>query len=148
MDVLEPLERVAVYISYGQEPPISPLVQALRAAGIETIAPTVVHDDLHWTVVDLDTEWVTSNLGIDEPQGARTHQTPDAVIVPALAVDLAGNRLGQGKGYYDRYLATLPQTTLRIAYVYDDDVIESVPVEVHDAPVNIIVTEARLIATA
>lgn len=148
MDVLEMAECVAVYISYGQEPPTGLLIQALRSAQIQTIAPRIAGDELTWTVIDSDTEWVTSALGIDEPLGASMSCIPDAVIIPALAVDLAGHRLGQGKGYYDRYLATLPDSTLRIAYVYDDDVILDVPVEPHDVPVNIIVTDARLIATA
>ena len=146
MDVLERSERVAVYISYGHEPSTNPLIAMLASDGIEVLAPRMSGDELEWCVIDLDTQWTLHERGIKEPIGSASNATPDAVIVPALAVDPSGNRLGQGKGYYDRYLSTLPDSVLCIAFVFDDDVIDEVPTEPHDHPMNIIVTEKRLIA--
>jgi 5-formyltetrahydrofolate cyclo-ligase len=68
----------------------------------------------------------------------------DAVLVPAAAVDRDGNRLGWGKGYYDRFLDGIDPNTVVIAVVFDSDVIDSVPVETHDKKVNLIVTEADI----
>jgi 5-formyltetrahydrofolate cyclo-ligase len=65
----------------------------------------------------------------------------DAVLVPAAAVDRDGNRLGWGKGYYDRFLETVEGAPLVIAVVFDSDIVASVPTESHDARVGAIATE-------
>jgi 5-formyltetrahydrofolate cyclo-ligase len=58
----------------------------------------------------------------------------DVVLVPALAVDRDGHRLGRGRGYYDRALESV--TAPVVAVVYDDDVIDDVPIEPHDRCVD------------
>lgn len=58
----------------------------------------------------------------------------DAVIVPGLAFDKAKNRLGRGAGYYDRFLASLPEKTSTVGLAFDFQVIDSLPVEEHDVP--------------
>ncbi len=68
-----------------------------------------------------------------------------AVIVPGLAFDRAGNRLGRGKGVYDRFLSTLPPTTLRIGLVPSALVADRLPTEPHDVPMHAVVTELGVI---
>ena len=68
-----------------------------------------------------------------------------AVIVPGLAFDRAGHRLGRGKGVYDRFLATLPPTTLRIGLVPSALVVDRLPTEPHDVPMHAVVTELGVI---
>lgn len=68
-----------------------------------------------------------------------------AVIVPGLAFDRAGNRLGRGKGVYDRFLSTLPPTTLRIGLVPSALVVDRLPTEPHDVPMHAVVTELGVI---
>jgi 5-formyltetrahydrofolate cyclo-ligase len=68
----------------------------------------------------------------------------DAVLVPAAAVDRDGNRLGWGKGYYDRFLETVEGSPLVIAVVFDSDIVASVPTESHDARVGAIATESEV----
>ena len=60
----------------------------------------------------------------------------DAVLVPALAVDAAGRRLGRGGGSYDRALARVGPLVPLIALIYDDELVEQVPAEGHDVPVR------------
>lgn len=69
----------------------------------------------------------------------------DIVLVPALAFDLQGNRLGRGGGYYDRFLARLPSRVLRVGICLDRLVVERLPTDAHDQPVDIILTESRVI---
>lgn len=79
--------------------------------------------------------------GIAEPTRERP-DIPDLVLVPGVAFNLHGNRLGRGKGYYDRYLAAHPGVkTLGIAF--DFQVVPEVPLEPHDCPVSGVVTEHR-----
>jgi 5-formyltetrahydrofolate cyclo-ligase len=67
------------------------------------------------------------------------------VIVPGLAFDKHCNRLGRGRGYYDRFLKTLPQTTIKIAIAYETQIIDSIPTNEHDIPVDCIITESRIL---
>ncbi len=64
----------------------------------------------------------------------------DAVIVPGLAFDKSCNRLGRGAGYYDRFLATLPDATVTVGLAFDFQLIDRLPVEEHDVPLSVIVT--------
>lgn len=84
--------------------------------------------------------------GIPEP---RAHCEPvalnqlDFALVPGVAFDLHGRRLGHGRGYYDRLLAQMRGKTCGVAY--DEQVVDNVPVQPHDADVNCIVTPTRWI---
>jgi 5-formyltetrahydrofolate cyclo-ligase len=69
----------------------------------------------------------------------------DLVLVPALAVDERGHRIGYGKGFYDRLLPRL--AALRVALVFDFERIVEVPVRAGDVPVDVIVTDERVIRT-
>ncbi|MDE5983364.1 MAG: 5-formyltetrahydrofolate cyclo-ligase [Duncaniella sp.] len=83
---------------------------------------------------------------IEEPQGDNV--TPveaiDMIVIPAVAYDRNGNRLGRGKGFYDRLLASTKARKVGVAYDFqliDDDI----PVDAHDVPVDIVITESRFI---
>ena len=89
-------------------------------------------------------------LGIDEPTGPRLGPSAiadaDAILVPALAVDRGGHRLGRGGGHYDRTLALLARLRgtddlpTRIALIYDDEVLEAVPFDKFDQFVTAVIT--------
>jgi len=70
----------------------------------------------------------------------------DLVLVPALAVDDRGQRIGFGKGFYDRLLPRLPRA-LRVALIFDFERVPEVPVRPGDEPVDVVVTDARVIRT-
>jgi 5-formyltetrahydrofolate cyclo-ligase len=71
-----------------------------------------------------------------------------AVLVPGLAFDEHGNRLGRGAGVYDRFLATLPPSVLRVGLCPEALVVPALPTEPHDVPMHFVVTERRAIAGA
>ncbi len=71
--------------------------------------------------------------------------TLGAVVVPGLAFDATGGRLGRGMGFYDRFLASLPASVRTVAAVFDEQVIDRVPMEPHDRRVSAIVTDRRTI---
>lgn len=81
---------------------------------------------------------------------AHTPVRPDtlaAVIVPGLAFDASGHRLGRGAGVYDRFLATLPPTTRKIGVIPELRLVPSLPTEPHDVRMDAIVTERRMLPT-
>ena len=91
-------------------------------------------------------------LGVDgnlQPNLERCKAVPleciDIAIIPGIAFDEKGGRLGTGNGYYDRLIPKLPITTRKVALAFDQQIIPQVPTESHDKPVDIIITEKRII---
>ncbi|AXT86902.1 5-formyltetrahydrofolate cyclo-ligase [Aeromicrobium sp. A1-2] len=139
--------RVACYLSMPFEPGTGPLVASLHARGIEVIVPLSLADHtLDWVSYDPEAPIATTGLGIPEPDGDRLGADAllscDVVIVPALAVDHAGHRLGRGAGYYDRVLAGLRAPAC--AVVFTHELLAEVPHEAHDVPVQMALTPAGL----
>jgi 5-formyltetrahydrofolate cyclo-ligase len=137
---------VAGYLALGTEPPTFPLLDALRAGGARILLPVITDTALDWAPYDGAAALAPGPLGIAEPTGARlgTDALTDAqvVLVPALAVDRDGNRLGRGRGYYDRALA--PVTAPVVAVVFDAELLAAVPVEPHDRRVDAVLRPAGL----
>jgi 5-formyltetrahydrofolate cyclo-ligase len=88
--------------------------------------------------------------GIREPACAETAEPVDlgVVIVPAVAFDRRGYRLGRGGGYYDRFLAQLSASAVTCGVVFSRHVLAEVPVEPHDLAVDLVVTEREVIRAA
>ena len=95
-------------------------------------------------IQDLATDIVTGRFNVREP-APDCIPIPlnrfDLVLVPGLAFDLAGNRLGRGLGFYDRLLAET--SGIKCGIAYDGQLVEKIPIEAHDAPVNFILTPTR-----
>ena len=145
---------VAVYISTESEPNTAILRADLRVKGVIVLIPRVAGESLEWCVDDDQFPLMESRWGIVEPtgpavgSGAAPLLASSAIVVPALAIDASGFRLGQGGGFYDRALAELGSTDrpIMVGVIYDDEFIEAVPRETHDIQVDVIVTEKRVIA--
>ena len=69
----------------------------------------------------------------------------DIAIIPGIAMDEKGGRIGSGKGYYDQLIPELPVTTRKVGLVFEDQILPMVPMESHDKYVDIIITEDRII---
>ncbi|HEX3708200.1 MAG TPA: 5-formyltetrahydrofolate cyclo-ligase [Mycobacteriales bacterium] len=125
---------IAAYLSVGTEPATRPMLDALTTAGVRVVVPVIVGKGLDWADYLSGCEVSTGALGVAEPTGRRLGpavlNSADVILVPALAVDRDGNRLGRGRGYYDRALAGV--TAPAVAVVYDEELLEAVPAESHD----------------
>ncbi|MEU5594550.1 5-formyltetrahydrofolate cyclo-ligase [Streptomyces sp. NPDC020298] len=143
---------VAAYVSVGSEPGTLALLDALRARGVRVLLPVLLPDnDLDWGVYagegSLARVQHGGKMALLEPSGQRLGPdavtAADAVLLPGLAVDTRGMRLGRGGGSYDRVLARLERAGADPALVvllYDAEVVERVPEEPHDRPVHAVVT--------
>lgn len=141
--VIARARRVACYLSMSSEPGTAPLINALTQRGIGVIVPVSLDDHtLDWVGFDPALPVTTSPLGIPEPDadrlGADALADCDVVIVPALAVDHSGHRLGRGAGYYDRALTDVVAPVCAIVFAHE--LLPSVPHEVHDVPVQMTLT--------
>lgn len=143
---------VAAYVSVGSEPGTLALLDALRARDIDVLLPALLPDnDLDWGAYDgedsLSRVRHGGKMALLEPSGERLGPdavtAADVVLLPGLAVDGRGMRLGRGGGSYDRVLARLERAGVHPALVvllYDSEVVEHVPTEAHDRPVWAVVT--------
>ena len=103
---------VAAYVSVGREPGTRALLDALRARGVRVLLPVLLPDnDLDWAAYEGPDALARAGRGLLEPAGPRLGPDAvtgaDAVLLPGLAVDGGGMRLGRGGGSYDRVLARL-----------------------------------------
>ncbi len=137
---------VAAYVSVGREPGTGPLLAALAAAGKRVILPLLQpDDDLDWAVYRGPDSLVPARRGLLEPVGTPLGPyaigTADCVIVPGLAVDRTGLRLGRGGGSYDRALGRVPVGTFTCVVLHASEVRDEVPADPHDRQVTAVVTE-------
>lgn len=133
---------IAAYVPVGSEPGGSEL-PAVLASSARLLLPVLLPDnDLDWAAYD--GALVAGRGGVLQPSGPRlgVDAVRDAalVVVPALAVDRSGMRLGRGGGSYDRVLARLPTGVLTVALLNDGEVLDAVPAEAHDRPVGAVIT--------
>jgi 5-formyltetrahydrofolate cyclo-ligase len=138
---LEPPAVVAAFVGIGTEPPTLPLLAALAALGVRVLLPVVrPGGTLDWSDAPAGTARPAGPLGLLEPEGELLGPTAvreaGLVLLPALAVDRSGTRLGRGAGYYDRALAGWARTATLLAVVFDEEVLDEVPAQAHDQPVD------------
>ncbi len=133
---------VAAYASLPGEPETGRLLGQLRERGARVLLPSMRPD------LDLDFREYTGSLiagafGTREPPlGAAVFDLgrADAIVVPALAADVHGGRLGRGGGSYDRALRRARPDALIVAIVHDNELVDRVPTEAHDVGVHVVVT--------
>lgn len=134
-----------VYLSYSSEAPTDKLIESMQKDGHTVYAPRVNGQVME--VVEYKEDFTLSKFGIREPVGEVYKGNIDVAVIPLLAVDKRGYRLGYGGGYYDRYLKENPKV-LRVGYCYDFQVLEDIPQEAWDEKLDMLVTDKRIIRFA
>ena len=141
---------ISCYLSARNEPDTQPFLTWAMAEGIRVLFPISREDGLlDWTVGTGDEEF-NGISGMPEAVGTLLGPIAindvDLIIVPAAAVDGSGLRMGWGRGYFDKTLGSMEKCPPVYAVVYDSEFVDAVPREVHDQPVNGLVTPTRIIA--
>ena len=139
---------VACYLSFGPEPSTLGFLKWAHQNQLRVLLPISLSDgELNW--VESNGEETREGIfGFAEAVGPIAElSNADLILVPALAVDRSGNRLGKGKGYYDRALANASSTPT-YAVVFDSEVIDQIPAEIHDVKISGFVTESRIVPVA
>jgi len=144
-------DTVMAYVDFNNEVSTREFIQNAIKEGKKVALPLISPDRSHISariISSLETDLVPGVFGILEPIPEKTKPVPvdniDLIIVPGLAFDVKKYRLGYGKGYYDHFLASgLRHKCARIGVAYDFQVVEELPVESHDVPLDMIFTELR-----
>jgi 5-formyltetrahydrofolate cyclo-ligase len=156
-----PWRRAGILVAFMPMPgevDIEPLLGAALAEGKALYVPRIEGESLSFRrVPSIHGPWEEASFGIREPPASAPLLAPDSgddalVLVPGLAFDGKGGRLGRGKGYYDRFLASVPPrgrgAWFFLAPAFSAQIVGSVPVGDADARVDAIVTEREWIAAA
>lgn len=145
---------IMFYLSFRQEVDTEPMIRAALVGGKMVAVPRTIRRErvlVPCRLEDYETGLVTGAYGIREPADCRPVPTGDLdmVIVPGVAFDRAGNRLGYGAGYYDRFLSSLGtcggRRALAVGVAFALQVVDSLPAGPHDVPMDVIITEDGIV---
>ena len=143
------VRSVACYLSTQIEPDTRPFVNWAYAQGLRVLLPISREDGLlDWTTGDGETE--TEGLfgmpeAVGELLGPIAINDVDLIVIPAAAVDRTGMRMGWGRGYFDKTLGSMEKCPPVYAVLYDTELVDEVPRERHDQPVDGAVTPTRIV---
>ncbi|MGI9860590.1 5-formyltetrahydrofolate cyclo-ligase [Moorella naiadis] len=140
------------YVSFGSEVNTFPLIAAALEQGKRVTVPLCLSEGrrlLAAEVSDFPGDLQPGTWGILEPRPETLRPVApeiiDLVLVPGVAFDRTGNRLGYGAGYYDRFLATLRPGARTIALAFAEQIVADVYPQVHDRPVDMVITDGEII---
>jgi len=145
IDSLQSPATVFSYLSVRHELPTRPIIERLLASGHTVAVPYSEPDGLMTPrILSSFSELTDGRFGIATSDGPVLQQCPTLTLVPALAFDRRGNRVGYGGGYYDRFLANNPNT-ISIGLGYDFQLIEELPAEGFDIPLKRVITPSQFV---
>ncbi len=142
---------VAAYAPIGSEVDLFPLMADKNLGNRATALPVQSGDGLMFLSWRFGDPLVTGRFGVREPAADASVIIPDVLILPLVAFDRHGNRLGYGKGHYDRAIAALADAgnaPRLVGAAFAVQEVEAIPIEPHDALLNMVVTEGETIAFA
>lgn len=145
---------IMCFMSFGSEVRTDSLIERSMALGKRIAVPMVVKDcDRHGEIIACEVKNPCAELekgtyGILEPKKdcirCVSPESIDFVVVPGIAFDVRRNRLGYGAGYYDGFLKKVRKDCVKVGIAFDFQVLEKIPAEEHDIPVDMIVTEKKI----
>lgn len=144
---------VLAFASFRSEVDTRPLIGWCLRHDVTVALPRVAgrHEMEAFVVADPAIDLVEGAWSIPEPRAGLARLAPetiDVVVVPGVAFDPHGGRIGYGGGFYDTYLRRVPVAAARIAVAFDLQVVEAVPRAAHDLAVGLVVTETRVLRAA
>lgn len=146
---------IMVYSDFRKEVSTRCFIEECIASGKRVALPLVYNDGPQsrglWAceIADMEKELEVGKYGILEPKKQEAKIVNplllDMVIVPGVVFGLNRFRIGYGAGYYDRFLCNVSKACLKVGVAFEIQVVESVPAEEHDIPLDMIITEERII---
>lgn len=146
------VKKIMAYASMRNEIKTFPLMKELLIQNYLLYLPYTIKEinDLGVAKIkNLNSELEKGVYGVQEPiSKIRGNEIPsdiDLIIIPGACFSLSGYRIGYGGGYYDRFLSKHAENALKVGFCYEQFVLNSIPAEEHDIPVDIIITENEII---
>ena len=147
-------QNIMFYVATRSEAQTEEMIKASLKMGKRIFVPIILPDCINLApsrLIDFDRELEKGKKGILEPKKEYRRLFPpeniELIILPGIAFDLAGNRIGRGLGYYDNFFKKVSPSTKLIALAFEMQIIEKVSAHRNDIPVHKIITEDRIITT-
>ncbi|MDR1493040.1 MAG: 5-formyltetrahydrofolate cyclo-ligase [Planctomycetaceae bacterium] len=142
---------IMTYVDFGKEARTVPMIAELLQKNRQVVVPYCEHNEIRLFLLKNLNELAPGYFGILEPKielrGLSKHKIRaeelQVIIVPGIAFDSNGGRLGRGVGYYDRFLRKLPETVTTIGLSFDCQIFDKVPMQENDCFLKIIVSETK-----
>jgi 5-formyltetrahydrofolate cyclo-ligase len=151
MEYIKDAETVMTYVDMPGEVKTVQIIKKLLKMGKSVAVPLCVPHTSQLIASEILSveELITGHFGILEPKKENIRPIEpyklDIVLVPGVAFDIYGNRIGHGKGYYDRFLIKTSRSTLKIGLAFDYQVMDfNIPVDNHDIPMDLVITESGI----
>lgn len=141
LDIYEKAKVIALYKSMNSEVDTNWLINESLKNRI-VLLPRIVDNKMIFIMINNDTKYSKSNIGVMEPIGEEYYGKIDLIIVPGIAFDKDLNRLGFGMGYYDKYLGN--KDIYKIGLCFSEQIVNLVPVLNHDIRMDMVITENRV----
>ena len=147
------VRSMSCFLSTTTEPGTREFVEGAVRRGIRVLLPVTRTDGLlDWSVATPDLDITEGLLGSPEPVGELLGPIAvgdvDLLVIPAAAVDGTGMRLGWGRGYFDKTIGSMEGCPPVYAVIYDSELVDEVPADVHDQPVTGVVTPTKTVLLA
>ena len=135
LDFYKKAKVIAIYNNMTNEVDLSYLKDIDKIV----LLPKVVEDKMIFIKIDNNTKYKNSSFGVSEPIGEEYLGNIDLIIVPGVGFDKELNRLGYGKGYYDKYLSG--KNIYKIGVCFKEQIVDSLPVDKYDIKMDLVITE-------
>ena len=141
LDIYQKSKVIAVYNNMKDEVDTSYLInEYLKDKTI--LLPRIIDNEMVFIKINQHIKYIKSNFGVLEPIGSIYLGNIDLIIVPGVSFDDNLNRLGYGKGYYDKYLNN--SNSYKIGLCFSEQMISNLPNEAHDIKMDMVITENRI----
>lgn len=130
-------QSVFVYNNFKSEVSTKHIIAFLKASDIDVYLPKIIHGKM--LAVKDDGEYEVNSYGILEPKGNQVADKIDVAITPLSAVDKRFNRVGYGKGFYDKFFEQ--NDCLKVGVCYSCQVVGKIKADRHDVPLDMVITE-------
>ncbi len=144
--------KIMFYVSTKSEVQTEEIIKASIKEKKKVFVPIIAKDSVNLLpsrILNYDQELTRGSMGIREPKQEYLRLSPpeelELIILPGVAFDMRGNRIGRGKGYYDNFLKKINPSTHLIALSFEIQIVDHIPALENDIPVHKIITEKRII---
>lgn len=139
LDIYKESKAIALYFSMKSEVDTKELIKESLLLGKKVLLPRIINKNkMIFIEINDNTEYERNSFGVMEPIGEE-YKDIDLIIVPGVAFDKNNNRLGYGRGYYDKYLSN--KDIYKIGICYSEQLIDKIEVEEHDIKMDLIITD-------
>ena len=136
---------LALYSAIHNEVSTDEIVGQALDSGKCLVFPRVSGEDLEFVLIESPSELVSGAFGVKEPKSCNLVpvEKVDLIVVPGVAFDQRGHRLGYGRGYYDRALAKCQSHCMKVGFAYDFQLLTTLPAAKYDQALSALMTESR-----